>query len=235
LVVEVKAINDDRSSQFLAHLHDLELQRTGQAQTLLQITLTNQAVMSQNQSQFEKTLSDVSGVASSARKEIRLSNETISQITGGDDFGYVLYDAYYGAFTFAHEGNHTLYGVIARFVDLKKFKENPSLPTAQESVVPLGDIPPHTATHLHPIPFSDSQKQDFNVFFNARNGFWTQEVRLRLVNGKWLTATRMTQGGIDPKTKKPFELISPDFPREQCRGNRLGVAECLYTKSVSIS
>ena len=82
--------------------------------------------MSQNQSQFEKTLSDVSGVASSARKEIRLSNETISQITGGDDFGYVLYDAYYGAFTFAHEGNHTLYGVIARFVDLKKFKENPS-------------------------------------------------------------------------------------------------------------
>ena len=58
----------------------------------------------------------------------------------------MLYDALLRCFHLRHEGNHTLYGVIARFVDLKKFKENPSLPTAQESVVQLGDIPPHTAT-----------------------------------------------------------------------------------------
>lgn len=119
------------------------------------------------------------------------------------------------AFTFAHEGNHTLYGVIARFVDLKKFKENPSFQTAQENIIQIGDMPPHTAKQLHPIPFSDSEKQDFNIYFSARNGFWSQEVRLRLVNGKWLTATRMIQGGIDPKTNKPFELISPGFPRNK--------------------
>jgi hypothetical protein len=31
----------------------------------------------------------------------------------------------------------------------------------------------------------DKQERSFNVFFGAKNGFWTQRYRLRKVDGQW--------------------------------------------------
>ena len=111
--------------------------------------------------------------------------------------------------------------INARIVDLTKWNKiaatNPH-PSFQElrsagTYVELGDIAPHTAVQRGTIPLV-GKSANFNIFFNARNGFWTQELRLRLVEGQWLTATRVTKDADKGKPpKKLYERIDKGYPR----------------------
>jgi len=62
------------------------------------------------------------------------------------------------------------------------------------------------ATGILPmIQFSGADSQAFNISFHALNGSWTELVRLRKINGKWLEAIKVTMEGKD----KPV-LVSTD-------------------------
>jgi hypothetical protein len=88
LVVEVRAINNDREEQFESHIHELSWQRAAQAQTLLQIVEANRAEMSQNDAQFKGTISEMKDLGGLSRRAITLSGSALEHITGGDAYCY---------------------------------------------------------------------------------------------------------------------------------------------------
>jgi hypothetical protein len=87
---------------------------------------------------------------------------------------------------------------------------------AADANVLLGDIPVHTALpRMGLLELAGKTERSFNIFFNARNGFWTQELRFRMIDGKWLTATRVTRVEVGSKRKTPerlFERIDKGYP-----------------------
>ena len=100
-------------------------------------------------------------------------------------------------------------------------KNNPH-PSMQEILsadtdIVLGDMPPYTALpRFNLIQLAGQTERDFNIFFGARNGFWSEELRLRLIGGKWLAASRVVRMEIGSKKKTPdklFERIDKEFPR----------------------
>jgi hypothetical protein len=148
--------------------------------------------------------------------------QNIETITGGGSFCYLAVGSD-GFPTFVHSGDFPLAGVRARIVDMQKWnqvvKPNPH-PSMQEFLsadthVALGDFPPHTAIpNFGVIQLVGQTERDFNIFFNARNGFWTQELRLKFIDGEWLSASRVTrmEVGNKNKTRKIFEKIDKGFP-----------------------
>ncbi|BBJ23885.1 hypothetical protein [Candidatus Nitrotoga sp. AM1P] len=93
-----------------------------------------------------------------------------------------------------HQGRYPLYGVTARIVDLAEFQTalKSGNPYAADTIVPVGEIAQNQAILLHKIDLGVGTARDFNVFFTARNGDFTQLVRFRRVNGKWCQATSVT-------------------------------------------
>jgi hypothetical protein len=66
-----------------------------------------------------------------------------------------------------------------------------------------------------PIPFSSDIAQDFVIFFQGRNGTWTEKLVLRKVNGVWSDALQVwyVPAGSTKASKKPiFEKRAGNFP-----------------------
>lgn len=166
-----------------------------------------------------------SNATSQSQFAITLSRfkQNIDIITGGNSFCYLAVGAD-GTPTFVHSGDFPLAGVNARIVDMQKWNEmvkNNPHPSMQEFLsadtnVVLGDMPPHTAIpRFGLVQLAGQTERNFNIFFNARNGFWTEELRLKVVDGKWLSASRVTRLEIGSKKKTPdkiFERIDKGFP-----------------------
>ncbi len=162
------------------------------------------------------------------------SNATISDLarrgintsTGGDSFCYLQFALINGnaglAFAIPH-GEYPLYGVAARVVNLHRFEAsvkagNPDLGVTYK----VGDMTYIAAFPVATIPFSSDTSQDFNIFFSARNGMWTELIRLRKVNGSWTEAIRVLRGdgGHAGKNEKSiFEKIDKGFPLESLDWN----------------
>ena len=114
-----------------------------------------------------------------------------------------------------HVGAYPLYGVTARLVDLGKPLGARSLSEvlSADFVLHVGDLAVKNAW-IDPrvsVPFRSDSRQDFNIFFNAKNGFWTEELRLRKVSGVWLKALRVTDSA---GTKVRLLCIDKDYPRD---------------------
>jgi hypothetical protein len=90
LVIEVRAIGNDRTEQFEFHLHELSWQREAQAQTLELIVEENRASMMQNDSQFQGTVSRMEDIGRLSHKAITLSGNALRHLTGGDAFCYLV-------------------------------------------------------------------------------------------------------------------------------------------------
>jgi hypothetical protein len=58
-------------------------------------------------------------------------------------------------------------------------------------------------------PGVHSVQATFDVYFNGRNGSWTETLRVRLVNGAWKEAIRVFKG-----KKELYKRIDIDFPTE---------------------
>jgi hypothetical protein len=147
-----------------------------------------------------------------------LGTQGINTATGGDSFCYMAFNGDSDVPVFVHQGKYPLYGVVARIVD-------PNDP--QQVVNPLLQIiigPQDISAGLawidwqQHIPFRNQSKQDFNVFFSAKNGVWTEQFRLRRINGKSERAI-LVEGrpgmNIPFARHKLFEQISPGFPQSE--------------------
>lgn len=72
---------------------------------------------------------------------------------------------------------------------------------------------PNSARPIRDWRLPDTDEQDYNVFLNARNGFFTQLLRLRRVDGNWKVATQITKqlanGDAGPIL---YQKVDEDFP-----------------------
>lgn len=126
------------------------------------------------------------------------AREITHYTTGGDSycyFGIGVDDSNnISTWTVVHQGKYPLYGVTARIVDLAKFQTaiQGGNPFDSDTIVHVGDIAPNQASMKCSIDLGTGMSRDFNVFYSARNGFFTQIVRFRRINGKWCQATTVT-------------------------------------------
>jgi hypothetical protein len=147
----------------------------------------------------------------------RLNRETANAVTGGDSVCYLLPLANLpGMVTVVQKGRFPLYDVSVRIVDLDDPASNVASLSAQtRNSFTLGNIPPESAQVLQSVITLVGDRKRFNIFFSARNGFFTQELRMRLVNGEWKSAIRVVCNLPDGKATSLFTQIMDDYPKEK--------------------
>lgn len=154
------------------------------------------------------------------------SNETIASLsTGGDSFCWLAFsrDGSQALIMAVQHGAYPLRNVSARMVDLQKFKQLVAArPITFDNIgeadtyFDVGDLSAGSAKTLSRYTFGNEDKQDFNIFFNAMNGFWTQALRLRRVNGRWHQALKVMRLEMTESKwidKPLFEQVDPEYPR----------------------
>jgi hypothetical protein len=142
-------------------------------------------------------------------------NQNISAVTGGDSFCYFVFTRN-GVPTIVHVGNYTLYDLTARFENVDAPIDFSAVALKRDTFS-AGNLPPNTVQPMlgSTIAASSPDKHDLNIFFEARNGFWTEEYHAVLVNGRWVDAIRIFRQILPPHQKdiKIFERVDKDFPR----------------------
>lgn len=145
------------------------------------------------------------------------TREITHHTTGGDSFCYfgVGVDGNTATWTAVHQGKYPLYNVGARIVDLSKFHEamNSGNPFAADTNVRIGDIAQNQASMMLSMDLGSGDSRDFNIFFSARNGFFTQLLRFRRVGGQWLSATSVTSMALAALDSNPvLHRIADGYP-----------------------
>jgi hypothetical protein len=166
---------------------------------------------------------------SNFNSEIKVKNEEIARLqienantlTGGDSFAYMalsIPDPATSAIAvpvFIHKGKYPLYDVTARVVDIDAiarakhqvpYDQTPLLGTTLR----IGNMTPSFAFSGVGSLSHFGRDFNYNVFFVARNGSWTQQLRMHWTGNGWATANQVEWFGRDGK---PFVEISEDYPR----------------------
>lgn len=146
-----------------------------------------------------------------------LNKEIMKSVIGGDSFCYLTMSSIdnqnnVGLLTIVHQGEHPIYDVNARIVDLQKMdkiKDSLSFQTIMQADTHLhiGNMIKGTASSFAPFQLGAGMEGDFNIFFSARNGLFVQLLRMKKINNKWISATKVERDG-----KIIFEKIDKDFP-----------------------
>jgi hypothetical protein len=148
------------------------------------------------------------------------TNEIITHITGGDSFPCAritnISNSNEGIFMIIHNGKHPLYDVTARIVDLQKLETVNSMISSEKVInveqnIHLGNLIPSHAHMIKKWKLEREPYQSYNIFFTARNGSFTQLLRLKKILGVWMTASKVT----DQNNKLIFENIDKNFPRNE--------------------
>jgi hypothetical protein len=158
-----------------------------------------------------------------------LSVSGINTTTGGDSFCYMMFggDTHDMRPAFFHQGQYPLYDLNVRIVDIK-MAEVPAGIVGQalldfinkaEVKIHLGNMGAGSSfwSERHStLPF-DRSHNAFNVFFDARNGFWHEALRYRDVGthrAMALIVWREALGGrvFSPKELVIFKKVDKDFP-----------------------
>ncbi|MEO1030978.1 MAG: hypothetical protein AAFX55_06220 [Bacteroidota bacterium] len=151
----------------------------------------------------------------------KASIELTNNIIGGDSYcylaiGYIRQNS--ASMTIVSQGKYPIYEVQMRIVDLELFnqtKGNFNLETMDKTqiIMDLGNLPSKSAKSIGNLSsdFSKNEKE-FNVFFSARNGFFTQTIRMKKVKGVWKTKTQVTK---QFSNEILFQRTDDGFPRNE--------------------
>ncbi|HVB87814.1 MAG TPA: hypothetical protein VNK23_14235 [Candidatus Dormibacteraeota bacterium] len=208
VLLEIRSIYLDRSE------HDREeaSARLTQLEGFKSIADGINTTSIQNQQQFAATMKRSDEIMEGVQ-------DSINSITGGDSYAYVVFGDLKRAGAFisvVHGGKYPLHGVTARMTDVNKFKEMVenevplTLNNPSDINLTVGDISANAARPMQTIKFSGTERQDYNIFFNGRNGFWSELVRMRWIDNKWVSAVKVL--GADGRNVL-FERVDPAFPR----------------------
>jgi hypothetical protein len=145
-----------------------------------------------------------------------LNKQTAASVIGGDSFAYMAFLLQFDVprLILFHEGNYPLYDVSVRISDLDKTKGRTYSISDLENELHfnIGNVAPHNSRMLVPISLSNDSLR-WNIFFSARNGFFTELLRMRRVNGKWKTALKVVTNPMRGEERKTlFEKVDPDYP-----------------------
>lgn len=145
-----------------------------------------------------------------------LSQNALYSVTGGDSFCYFqIMDLQpgIGQLVAVHEGNHPIYDVDARVVDLDKRKlAKTEIEKMNELIgnnIHIGNLTPGFARSVGSWIETNQDQLRLNIFFVARNGSYTQEYRRVRVKNGWAIATR-----VEYNKKYVIEEVSDSYPRD---------------------
>jgi hypothetical protein len=157
-----------------------------------------------------------------------LGRRGINTATGGDSFCYMVFTSSIPGEllpVFLHRGRYPLYDVTARIIDHRLLSTRPPL-TGRESVrnlmagsevvLRVGNMTTGSAwfgPSLAP-PF-DEDDEKFSINFDARNGFWHEELRYHGPKGHRSSAIRVWRGLSTGKESVVFEMVDREFPRTE--------------------
>lgn len=172
------------------------------------------------QAEFESQLREAN------TKLLLRSDDIVAIVTGSDSYAYVqvqhiasdVFDVPDKSNTVmllaVHQGKYPLYDVSLRiyaYADAALHGDGVFL----GETVSLGTIAPNSSRWVTPFHIDPAHgTRDMNLFFDARNGFWAQEIRGRKANGEWVYAWRVGRNSDDGTTEYVAEKIPPEFPRE---------------------
>ena len=151
------------------------------------------------------------------------SGEIADLITGGGSYAYivpVVLNQTSGSLllTLIHKGKYPLYDLSVRIVDLAKFeklgKQSYSWSDMQRDEVqlPIGNVAPDSASTLKNLQMGGESLR-WNLFFSARNGFFTELLRVQRVGNEWKTALKVTRRTLPSSEQQTlFEKNDPDYP-----------------------
>lgn len=179
--------------------------------------LTGQFFRIRKQEHVQSGLSSVETRLQSLVKQLEMQAQEITHYTtGGDSYCYfgVGINGNTATWTVVHQGKYPLYNVCARIVDLSLFQVamNSGNIFDADTNFKIGDIGQSQAVLVHSMDLGSGNARDFNVFFSARNGFYTQLLRFRCVNGKWLSATSVTPMAPACQTNQVHHKVDPGYP-----------------------
>lgn len=147
------------------------------------------------------------------------SADLVSYITGGESACYMcgpdVADDNWSPLLVIHLGKHPLYDVKIRVVDIdvpiQKVNGTISMDSnsSREFSTSLGDlVPNHGRALKQHIPLGAGNSRRFNIFFSARNGSFTQILRLKRIDGVWRHALKVTRNN-----DLIHKDISDEYPR----------------------
>jgi hypothetical protein len=148
------------------------------------------------------------------------TDRMINNVTGGNSFPYIQIaidgGKNSGRLVVIHNGEYPIYDLVIRMVDVNKFTAlvgnlNLNNIKTTESIFDVGNMTPGHASIMGSWSTTEESSQDYNIFFVARNGAFTQQLRLRKVNGEWLRATRVTRRNGN-ELDEVFQKVDEGFP-----------------------
>ncbi len=142
--------------------------------------------------------------------------QTISTITGGDSYALMSLRPLSAGLTYpflVQSGVNPLHDVKIKIVTL--FVDQQGIFRTLE--LRPRDIAVGERNQLLEYPIQTTgQRIDYVIYYDALNGHWTQQDSLRLVDGKWFEATKVSRpddpGGRTRGATTLFEQIDPGFP-----------------------
>jgi len=150
-----------------------------------------------------------------------LSRAGIGSVTGGDSYAYLKFTALTndgGVPVVFHRGKYPIYDMNMRLFDLRKMGTIIHQPIADwiaatGGIIAIGNLMPSGSwTTWKAVSLGSIEDRNYNVFFDARNGFWHETINMRSVNGEWTEAIEVwRQSG--KKDILILEDIDRGFPR----------------------
>jgi len=156
-------------------------------------------------------------------------NENVKTVVGGNSFCYFNLgfptppNGESVGFIWT-KGEYPLHDVWMRLVDVPKFKESmakakPPLSFIQaltmgSSIVTLGNLPVGGERPIWEIKFDDKTDKFYLVEFGAMNGHWREIYHLKLIDGRWREAIKVSDvlpHGIFGKLR--FLKVDPQYPK----------------------
>ena len=166
------------------------------------------------------------GWTTSKSEEItELKNQIASSITGSNSFAYIVptfFDPTHNSpmLTLVHRGKYPLYDLTVRILDMATFdnmaRQNNSYSDKlrEEVQLSISNIAPNQASMLKTVQLGGAPLR-WNLFFSARNGFFTEFLRVRRVGNEWKTALKIIRTPSSSNEQLLFEKIDSGYPRSE--------------------
>jgi hypothetical protein len=159
---------------------------------------------------------------SKSGETVEINEQIAPPITGGGSFAYIVptfFNPTHNSpmLTLVHRGEYPLYDLTVRIVDMATFdkmvqQNNSYSDKLREDVQSsISNIAPNQARMLKTIQLgSDSLR--WNLFFSARNGFFTELLRVRRVGNEWKTALKVIRTPSSSHEQMLLEKIDSGYP-----------------------
>jgi HNH endonuclease len=157
---------------------------------------------------LEDALTRIDDRVSKLVSDLDLTTEKIvNQLTGGNSYCRFMIEntglqSDQLQLVAIHEGEFPLYDLQARIVDLEKFESLKGDLTKDnirdaDTTLNMGTLNPRMAMPSPRFSLTGFNRRSFNVFFTARNGTFTQLIRLCRKDGEWTSADKVLRDNGD--------------------------------------